>query len=56
VNKTEALAIGILVGVLVGIPLGWMIAQVISSAAPASVVFERDSSGRITAIHYARVR
>jgi len=53
-DKDEALALGILIGVLVGVPLGFMIAQVLGR--PASVVFDRDSSGRITAIHYAQVR
>jgi ABC-type antimicrobial peptide transport system permease subunit len=46
---------GIIVGIAVGIPLGWILAQVIAKPAqpPASILFDRDSEGRITAIHYA---
>jgi len=52
-GKAEVLALGILVGVLIGVPLGFVLAQLLSR--PASVVFERDHSGRVTAIHYAQV-
>jgi hypothetical protein len=46
---------GIIIGIAVGIPLGWILAQVIAKPvlSPASVLFDRDSEGRITAIHYA---
>jgi hypothetical protein len=53
-DKEEMFALGVLVGVIVGVSLGLMLSQVL--ARPASVVFDRDSSGRITAIHYAQVR
>jgi hypothetical protein len=51
-DKEEMFALGVLVGVIVGFSLGLMLSQVL--VRPASVVFDRDSSGRITAIHYAR--
>ena len=54
----EWLAIGFLIGVLVGIPLGWLLLQSLvqprqqPQQVRASVVFDRDETGRITAIHY----
>jgi len=45
---------GIIIGIAVGITLGWIFAQVTAKPIqPASVLFDRDSEGRITAIHYA---
>jgi hypothetical protein len=58
VADAEWLAIGFLIGVLVGIPLGWLLFQSAVQTrqqpqqARASVVFDRDEAGRITAIHY----
>lgn len=50
------LVVGLLIGLLVGVPVGWLIAQAIAKLqqpqTPASVVFDRDEQGRITAIHY----
>jgi hypothetical protein len=48
---------GVVIGVVVGILVGFALSRYISSAQfqqplYASVVFERDESGRITAIHY----
>jgi hypothetical protein len=56
--EAEWLAVGLVLGLIIGIPLGWVIAQTFTrpaqaaQAAPASVVFDRDSEGRITGIHY----
>jgi hypothetical protein len=50
--EVEWLAIGLVIGLLVGIPVGWIMAQMFMRVAPASVVFDRDSEGRITGIHY----
>jgi ABC-type antimicrobial peptide transport system permease subunit len=55
VADAEWLAIGFLIGVLVGIPLGWLLLQSLAQPrqqARASVVFDRDETGRIAAIHY----
>ena len=38
-------------GVMVGIPIGFMIAKQIS-VRPQTVIFTRDSEGRIVEIHY----
>jgi len=46
------LAVGLVIGILIGIPIGWLIAQAVAHKEPSSVVFDRDESGRITAIHY----
>jgi ABC-type antimicrobial peptide transport system permease subunit len=58
-GDAEWLAIGFLIGVLVGIPLGWLLLQSLvqtgqqpQQRARASVLFDRDEAGRITAIHY----
>jgi hypothetical protein len=55
-GDAEWLAVGFLIGVLVGIPLGWLLLQYAvqprQQQARASVVFDRDEAGRITAIHY----
>jgi ABC-type antimicrobial peptide transport system permease subunit len=55
VAEQEWLIVGLVIGLLVGIPIGWLISQVLSriqSVQPASVVFDRDEHGRVTAIHY----
>jgi hypothetical protein len=56
VADAEWFAIGLVIGVLIGIPLGWIFFQMYSgrfvTQMPASVVFDRDEAGRITAIHY----
>lgn len=48
--------IGIVIGLIIGIPLGvcigWLIAQTLKPKEPSSIVFDRDSEGRISAIHY----
>jgi len=46
---------GFIVGIFVGIPLGFYLYNVFIEK-PASVVFERDSEGRITGIHYVSGR
>jgi hypothetical protein len=54
-GEAEWLAVGLVLGLIIGIPLGWVIAQTFTrpaQASPASVVFDRDSEGRITGIHY----
>jgi hypothetical protein len=51
-DEVEWLAIGLAIGLLVGIPIGWIIAQMFTKTTHASVVFDRDSEGRITGIHY----
>jgi len=48
---------GVVIGVVIGFLLGFTLSRYISPAQlqqplHASVVFERDESGRITAIHY----
>jgi ABC-type antimicrobial peptide transport system permease subunit len=56
---SDGLVVGLLIGVLVGIPLGWLIAQAMfkpASTASSSVVFDRDTEGRITGIHYVPVK
>jgi ABC-type antimicrobial peptide transport system permease subunit len=56
VAEQDWFVVGLLVGLLVGVPIGWLIAQVLmklpAAHAAASVVFDRDEQGRITAIHY----
>jgi hypothetical protein len=57
VREAEWLAIGLVVGLLIGIPLGWILFQIfrrtiIEVPYPASVIFDRDEQGRVTAIHY----
>jgi len=47
-----SLALGLVVGLLVGIPIGWVMAWLVLQGRAASVVFDRDSEGRITGIHY----
>ena len=54
-SDVDWLLVGLMVGVIVGIPVGFMLANVLSAREaqpPASVVFQRDSEGRITEIHY----
>lgn len=53
----SSLLIGLMVGLLAGVSIGWLLAQALSHARrePSSVVFDRDSEGRITAIHYVPV-
>lgn len=42
----------LIIGIAIGIPLGILIYGVIVRPQPASVVFDRDSEGRILGIHY----
>ena len=49
--------IGLILGLVVGIPAGWFLAQVSGSLSlggglGGSVVLDRDTSGRVVAIHY----
>lgn len=43
---------GFVIGVAVGVVAGYMLSRFISAPMHASVVFDRDESGRISAIHY----
>jgi hypothetical protein len=55
VAEHEWLLVGLVIGLVIGIPIGWLISQVLSRIQPvqsASVVFDRDEQGRVTAIHY----
>jgi hypothetical protein len=45
------LLIGLIIGICVGIPVGFVIAKSYSQKT-SSVVFDRDSEGRIIGIHY----
>lgn len=51
-SEVEWLAIGLVIGLLAGISISWIITQMFMKAAPASVVFDRDSEGRVTGIYY----
>ena len=48
----ESLAVGLAVGLALGLVIGLLVAQLIAAQRPASVVFDRDAEGRVTAIHY----
>jgi Na+/glutamate symporter len=59
-GDAEWLSVGLVLGILIGLPLGWLLLQALQprqqqpqqAQQPASVIFERDETGRITGIHY----
>jgi ABC-type antimicrobial peptide transport system permease subunit len=56
---SDGMLVGLLIGIFVGIPLGWLIAQVVfkpTQTASSSVVFDRDTEGKIVGIHYVPVK
>ena len=56
VADSEWMLIGLIIGVPLGICIGWILSQLLKpQKAQASVVFNRDSEGRITEIHYVPV-
>ena len=53
--ESDWLIVGLLIGIPVGVCLGWLIAQMLQKRQPSTVLFTRDSEGRITEIHYVPV-
>jgi len=51
-DDVDKFAIGFAIGALIGFILGVLFADRFST--PASIVFERDESGRIVGIHYVK--
>jgi hypothetical protein len=50
--ESDWFVVGLFAGVLIGIPLGWILAQITLKPAPSSVLFDRDSEGKVSGIHY----
>jgi galactitol-specific phosphotransferase system IIC component len=52
--ESEWFIAGFVIGVIIGVLAGYMLSRYLAQPmmVPASVVFDRDASGRIVAIHY----
>jgi len=54
--NTEWLLIGVAIGILIGILLWLLIIMLKGNREQASVIFDRDQSGKIIGIHYVSQR
>jgi len=52
VGDYEYFLLGLVIGLGIGLLAGLLLSKYTGQQAPASVIFDRDSQGRITAIHY----
>jgi hypothetical protein len=53
--ESDWLLTGIVIGVLIGIPIGCILVQLFKPKEQASVIFDRDTEGKISGIHYVPV-
>jgi len=54
--NAEWLLVGVVIGILIGIILWLLISMLRGNREQASVIFERDESGKIIGIHYASTK